>query len=76
MKETLAGRGLYLSCIAAHCNLLNDVAEVREAEFARLLRAIRTSRAVDCPVVTCGSGAPVRNGQFYACIRRPPGERL
>ena len=64
VKETLSGQGLYLSCISAHCNLLDDDIEVREAQSERLLRAIETARAVDCPVIIGGSGAPVRNGQF------------
>ena len=73
VKETLAAQDVYLSCIAAHCNLLDDDVEVREAESQRLQRAIRTSRAVDCPVVICGSGAPVKNGQFYGMYSSPPG---
>ncbi len=73
VKETLSGHGLYLSCISAHCNLLDDDIEVREAQSERLLRAIETARAVDCPVIICGSGAPVRNGQFYGMFSSPPG---
>ena len=65
VKETLAAHDLYLACVTAHCNLLDDEEEVRMAEQARLIRAIESARALDCPVVITGSGAPVRNGQFY-----------
>ena len=73
VRAVLAERDLYLSCIAAHCNLLDDDEEVRSAEQARLLRAIDSARALECRVVICGSGAPVKNGQFYGMYSSPPG---
>ena len=73
VKETLAAHDLYLACVTAHCNLLDDEEEVRMAEQARLIRAIESARALDCPVVITGSGAPVRNGQFYGMFSSNPG---
>ena len=73
VKETLAAHDLYLACVTAHCNLLDDDEEVRMAEQARLIRAIESARVLDCPVVLTGSGAPVRNGQFYGMFSSNPG---
>ena len=73
VRETLAGSDLYLSCIAAHCNLLDDDSEVRERESLRLKKALRSAAALECPVVITGSGAPVRNGVFYGMYSSPPG---
>jgi len=71
--ETLGRHGLYLACISSHCNLLDDDEEVRRGQAERLVKALRSARALDCPVVICGSGAPVRNGQFYGTYSSPPG---
>jgi sugar phosphate isomerase/epimerase len=71
--ETLKRHGLYLACLTSHCNLLDDHAQVRQAEQQRLIRAIYSARALDCPVVLTGSGAPVKNGQFYGMYSSPPG---
>ena len=73
VKETLAAAEVYLAAISSHCNLLDDAPEVRDAEQARLIRALKSARALDCPVVVCGSGAPVKNGQFYGMYSSPPG---
>ena len=73
VRETLSRHDLYLSCIASHCNILDDDPEIRQDESARLLRAIESARALECPVVICGSGAPVKNGQFYGMYSSPPG---
>jgi len=70
--ETLERHGLYLACVTSHCNLLDDDEAVRRAEQARLIRAIESARALGCPVVLTGSGAPVRNGQFYGMYSSPP----
>ena len=73
VRGTLHGHGLYLSCLTAHHNLLDDDREAAEAESLRLRRAIETARALDCPVVITSSGCPVRNGQFYGMFSSPPG---
>ena len=73
VTETLSGHGLYLACISAHCNLLDDDVPAREAEQARLIRAIESACRLQCPVVLTGSGAPVRNGRFYGLYSSPPG---
>jgi len=73
VKETLAQYDQYLACVTAHCNLLDDNQAVRTAEQERLIRAIKSARALDCPVVLTGSGAPVRNGQFYGMFSSAPG---
>ena len=71
--QTLAAHDLYLACVTAHCNLLDDDQEQARAEQARLIRAIESARALDCPVVLTGSGCPVRNGQFYGMFSSAPG---
>ena len=73
VRQTLAAHGLYLSCITAHHNLLDDDVEVREAEAQRLLRAIDAANALECPVVLTSSDCPVKNGQFYGMFSSPPG---
>ena len=73
VRETFSNHDLYLSCIAAHCNLLDDDAEVREQQSLRLKKALRSAAALECPVVITGSGAPVRNGVFYGMYSSPPG---
>ena len=71
--EILSKNDVYLSCIAAHCNLLDDDAEIRSQESQRLKNALRSAAALECPVVITGSGAPVRNGVFYGMYSSPPG---
>ena len=73
LKGSLAAHDLYLSCLCAHCNLLDDDEATRQAEQARLLRAIDAAAALECPVVLTGSGAPVKNGTFYGMFSSPPG---
>jgi sugar phosphate isomerase/epimerase len=73
VKETLSKHGVYLACIASHCNLLDDDAQVRQQQSERLIKALRSARALDCPVVITGSGSPVKNGQFYGMYSSPPG---
>ena len=73
VRETLEKHGVYLACITSHCNLLDDDEAKRHAEQQRLLKALASARALDCPVVLTGSGAPVRNGQFYGMFSSPPG---
>ena len=71
--ETLANNDIYLACISSHCNLLDDDEQLRNAEQQRLIQAIESARSLDCPVVVTGSGAPVKNGQFYGMYSSPPG---
>ncbi len=73
VTETLASHGLYLACISAHCNLLDDDTSRRNAEQERLIRAIDSASRLQCPVVITGSGSPVRNGRFYGSFSSPPG---
>jgi len=73
VRQTLAAHGLYLACVTAHRNLLDDDVEVREAESKSLLQAIDAANALECPVVLTSSGCPVRNGQFYGMFSSPPG---
>ena len=68
--ETLARRGLYLACISAHCNLLDDDEGVRRQQAERLGKALRSAQALGCPVVVCGSGAPLRR-RAQAAARTP-----
>ena len=72
VRETLARHEIYLACISSHCNLLDDDVQVRQAEQTRLIKAIKSARALECPVVVTGSGAPVKNGQFYGMYSSPP----
>ncbi len=72
VKDTLAAQGLYLACLTSHCNLLDDEAQVRQAQQARLIKAIHSASVLGTPVVLTGSGAPVRNGQFYGMFSSPP----
>ncbi len=71
--ETLDHYGLYLACISSHCNLLDDDENVRLTEQIRLKKAIESASVMGCPVVITGSGAPVKNGQFYGMYSSPPG---
>ncbi|MEW6754424.1 MAG: sugar phosphate isomerase/epimerase [Candidatus Latescibacterota bacterium] len=71
--DTFSRHGLYLSCIASHCNLLDDDEQVRASEQARLIRALVSAQKLRCPVVLTGSGAPVKNGRFYGMYSSPPG---
>ncbi|MBD05370.1 MAG: sugar phosphate isomerase/epimerase [Candidatus Latescibacterota bacterium] len=73
LQESLKNHGLYLACLTAHCNLLDDDESASEQEQQRLLRAIDAAAALECPVVLTGSGAPVKNGQFYGMFSSPPG---
>ena len=73
VTEALARHEIYLACISSHCNLLDDDAEVRQAQQERLIKALKSARALECPVVVCGSGAPVKNGVFYGMYSSPPG---
>ncbi|NKB69423.1 MAG: TIM barrel protein [Candidatus Latescibacteria bacterium] len=73
VSQTLADHDLYLACLTSHCNLLDDDQSQAQAESQRLIKAIKSARALDCPVVLTGSGAPVRNGQFYGMFSSPPG---
>jgi sugar phosphate isomerase/epimerase len=73
VRETLDNHDIYLACITSHCNLLDDDRAKGAAEQERLIKALRSARALDCPVVLTGSGAPVRNGQFYGMFSSPPG---
>lgn len=73
VRETLERHGVYLACITSHCNLLDDDEAKRQSEQRRLVNALKSARALDCPVVLTGSGAPVRNGQFYGMFSSPPG---
>jgi sugar phosphate isomerase/epimerase len=71
--QTLKSRGVYLSCITAHHNLLDDDEQAAHAEQKKLIQAIESARALDCPVIITSSGSPVRNGQFYGMFSSPPG---
>ena len=71
--ETLERHGIYLACISSHCNLLDDDEAVRQGQAERLIKALHSARALACPVVVCGSGAPVKNGQFYGMYSSVPG---
>ncbi|MEE2658413.1 MAG: sugar phosphate isomerase/epimerase [Candidatus Latescibacterota bacterium] len=73
LRETLTRYDLYLSAIAAHCNLLDDDIETRESEQQRLYRALDSAATLECPIVVCGSGSPVKNGTFYGMYSSPPG---
>ena len=71
--DTLKKHDLYLACLTAHHNLLDDDAEVAQQEQERLLKAIESASALSCPVIITSSGAPVRNGQFYGMFSSEPG---
>ena len=71
--ETLRQHDLYLAALTAHYNLLDDDREQARAAQAKLLKAIASARALDCPVIVTSSGAPVRNGQFYGMFSSEPG---
>ncbi|MBT4097172.1 MAG: sugar phosphate isomerase/epimerase [Gemmatimonadetes bacterium] len=73
LRQGLSDHGLYLACLTAHCNLLDDDEATRLQEQQRLLRAIDAAAAIGCPVVLTGSGSPVKNGQFYGMFSSPPG---
>jgi sugar phosphate isomerase/epimerase len=73
VRDTLGQNDIYLSCITAHHNLLDDDENAARAEQERLIKAIQSARALDCPVIITSSGSPVRNGQFYGMFSSPPG---
>ena len=73
VRATLSEHDIYLSCITAHHNLLDDDDEMATAEQQRLIKAIQSARALECPVIITSSGSPVRNGQFYGMFSSPPG---
>lgn len=73
VKETLSAHGLYLACISSHCNLLDDDREAGLNEQKRLIKAVQSAAALECPVVITGSGSPVKNGQFYGMYSSSPG---
>lgn len=70
---TLRQHDLYLACITAHHNLLDDDREIALAEQERLIKAIEMARTLSCPVIITSSGSPVRNGQFYGMFSSEPG---
>ena len=71
--KTLRQYDLYLAALTAHYNLLDDDFEQARVAQAKLLKAIASARALDCPVIVTSSGAPVRNGQFYGMFSSEPG---
>lgn len=73
LRDGLAKHDIYLACLTAHCNLLDDDEARRQSEQERLLCAIAAAALLECPVVLTGSGAPVRNGTFYGMFSSPPG---
>ena len=73
VNTILAAHDLYLACISSHCNLLDDDENIRQAEQTRLIKAIKSSSLLECPVVITGSGAPVKNGRFYGTYSSTPG---
>ena len=73
VNTILSSHHLYLAAITSHCNLLDDDKNIAEAEQKRLIKAIRSASLLGCPVVVTGSGAPVKNGQFYGMYSSPPG---
>ena len=73
VNDILSKHDVYLSCITAHHNLLDDDQIIAEQEQQKLIEAIKSSRALDCPVIITSSGSPVRNGQFYGMFSSPPG---
>ena len=73
LRDGLAKHGIYLACLTAHCNLLDDDEARRQSEQERLIRAIDAAALLECPVVLTGSGAPVRNGTFYGMYSATPG---
>ena len=73
VKETLSKHEIYLSCITAHHNLLDDDHAIALQEQQKLIDAIKSARTLDCPVIITSSGSPVRNGQFYGMFSSPPG---
>ena len=73
VNTILSNHHLYLAAITSHCNLLDDDRNIAEAEQKRLIKAIRSASLLGCPVVVTGSGAPVKNGQFYGMYSSPPG---
>ena len=73
VNEILSKHDIYLSCITAHHNLLDDDYETAHAEQTKLIDAIKSARKLECPVIITSSGSPVRNGQFYGMFSSPPG---
>ena len=73
VNAILTSHDLYLACISSHCNLLDDEEDVRQSEQTRLIKAIKSSSLLECPVVITGSGAPVKNGRFYGTYSSMPG---
>jgi len=72
VKETLAGRDLYLSCIGRTLQSARRRRRGPRGGIGATAAGDSDLAAVDCPVVICGSGAPVRNGQFYGMYSSPP----
>ena len=71
--ETLKTHDLYLACITAHHNLLDDDQEKAHSEQDKLIRTIESASSLSCPVIITSSGSPVRNGQFYGMFSSEPG---
>ena len=50
VRDTLSKHDVYLSCITAHHNLLDDDENEAHAEQQRLIKAIQSARALSAPL--------------------------
>ena len=51
VRDTLSRHDIYLSCITAHHNLLDDDESVARAEQKRLIEAIQSARALELSLI-------------------------